>query len=98
MNRGFKLISLKAVAGVAVTAIPDGENDVVGILWVAWTVVTSGGGRAASSGSAAPGGGVNIYNVAVDTCVLNVGIGGGVAVQRTAGVLTYDVTLLCLWQ
>ena len=94
---GWKHFAVDAVAGAAVTLIPDDEDDVVSGVSFLYVVLTSGAvwvGGAATCGNF---GSVNLYNVAGNTLVLTVNANGSMVVQRTAGAWTYNVGILAVW-
>jgi len=95
---GWKHFAVDAVAGVAVTLIPDDEDDVVTGIAFLYSGRTSGGVGFSGAATCANGATVNLYNVAGNTFVLAVAANGSMTVQRTGGALTYSVGLLGVWQ
>ena len=87
-----------AVAGVAVTVVADGGGDVTAGLSFLYAVTTSGGAWVGGAATCANGASVNLYNVGPDTMALSIAVSGVVTVKRTAGALTYDVSILGTWQ
>lgn len=94
---GFSHFRYAAIAGAAVTIIPDDENDVTRGLRIMWAGYTSGATFFSGCDQCVNGATLNLFNVAADTLQLAVSAGGAATVSRTAGALTYDLSVWLVW-
>lgn len=94
---GFLHVSKSAVAGTAVVLIPNGTGDVTAGLRWSGVVEASDGGVQQPSGGMDVGGDIDIYSSGGNILNIRVNADGSVDVRRTAGALTYDVTLFLVW-
>lgn len=101
---GLVKYEFDGVDGTARTIIPDAAGDVLYGVMPIWAVRASDGntqGGAYSTGGTVlltPGASMAIYSAAgPNTLTLAVSAAGAVTVQRTAGALTYKVSLLLHW-
>ncbi len=95
----METIAANAVAGAAVTIITDGTDDVTTILHAQVTVVPSAGVADAGVTFIRNNDTTNLYNDdGTNILTMVCGADGSVTLQRTAGALTYSVTLDAIWQ
>lgn len=94
---GFLHWSHSAVAGSAITIIPNGTGDVVHRARIAFVVKPSTGSAVGGDTDLPNSTSSNLYNTGSDTLVITCNADGSVTVQRTAGTLTYALTLWILW-
>jgi hypothetical protein len=94
---GFLHWEYDGIDGTARTVIADGPGDVAYRLTILHATRASDGATNGGVLSTAPGGSQYLYSNAGEDCKILVSAGGAVTVQRTAGTLTYKVTLWLLW-
>ena len=87
-----------AITGAVQTVIPGGTQDVTAILTLLYAVQQiAGGGSAGGATTCIPGATVNLYNAGGNTLTVTVAAGGDATIATSAGVDTYNVSLLLLW-
>jgi hypothetical protein len=85
------------IDAVAQTVIPGGAQDVTAMITVTYASQLIGVGTAGGTRTSGPGASTALYNVAGNTLSLTVGGGGDVTIARSAGVGSYNVSLMMVW-
>jgi len=88
---------LTGVDDTPVEIVADGSDDVSGIATVMYAVEESASGTSGSTATVTPGNTLNLYNDGVDTLDMDCDADGSVAVQRTAGSSTFEVSIFMIW-
>lgn len=86
-----------AIAGAAITIVPNGAGDVMSGVTIMYQLTESGGGTDGNVVMVLNGGSVDLYDDGVDVLTLTVNADGSVTVVRTAGATTFDLSLLMCW-
>lgn len=90
--------TINVTSGTAITVIANGAGDVGDILFYDVICDPSSGITGAGGGTMTPGTNQDLFNDGGNICQLQCNADGSVTVQRTAGTLTYVVSLRLFWQ
>jgi hypothetical protein len=86
-----------AIGGTAKTVRPNGTGDVTAIAFATATTLPSAGAANATHGSVSPGGTLTLWTDGTHTLTLAIAADGSVTVQRTAGTITFTVSLMLVF-
>jgi len=92
-----EVIGASGVGATPVTIIADGADDVTAILAVLAVVKASNGNTDGGPTFVRVNDSVELYNDGTDVLTLAVSAAGEATLQRTAGSMTFDVLLNCVW-
>lgn len=90
--------TINVTSGTAITVIANGAGDVGDILFYDFICDPSSGTTGSGGGTMTPGTNQDLFNDGGNICQLQCNADGSVTVQRTAGTLTYVVSLRLFWQ